>query len=256
MKSEAEALGLTILSDVDEVVRSVVRWHFDKKTGSPFWLRLAQTWDFDPLTEITSRADLTRLPDVSSRLTQVPVQDLVPSGCRGESLRVFESGGTLGAPKRIVELGSRSRALSWVHQVLSAHSAAADDGHWLHIGPSGPHIVGRSVGLLAAKRGATCFYVDFDPRWVRRLLAEGDKANARRYVEHVLDQCETILESQQVSVVFATPPVIEAALARPKLEKLLTSRLSTLLWSGTSISDESLRVLEEDFFPGAKVLGI
>jgi hypothetical protein len=241
--------------DVDALVRRLMRWHFGADTGSPFWLAQAASLGFDPLTEVRGRADLDRFPDLSAELTRVPVARLLPAGLAGAVPRVFESGGTLGAPKRIVETGSRERALGWVDGVLRGHGVP-DSGDWLHIGPSGPHIVGRSVGLLAAKRRAFCHYIDFDPRWVRRLIAAGDRALADRYVQHVLDQVQTVLESQRVAVVFGTPPVIEAALARPALEQLLVTAVRALIWSGTSISAETLRLLEQEVFPEAVVLGL
>jgi|HigsolmetaAR206D_1030411.scaffolds.fasta_scaffold00528_9 hypothetical protein len=253
-RTDADDLGLAAPFTVDDLVRAVVRWHFDPRTGSPFWLDLARRLDFDPLRDVTGRADLARFPDVSTALTRVAVEDLVPRGCAGSPPRVFESGGTLGTPKRIIELASRERALDWVDSVLRQHGGG--EGHWLHVGPTGPHIVGRSIGLLAARRGAACFYVDFDPRWVRRVLAAGDRATARTYVEHVLDQAEEVLRTQNVTVMFATPPVIEAACQRRDLEKLLAKRLDLLIWSGTSISDETLRLLSEEIFPDIPVVGI
>ncbi|MFY1669641.1 hypothetical protein ACN27G_06740 [Plantactinospora sp. WMMB334] len=286
-RTDADELGLAAPFTVDELVRAVLRWHFDPATGSPFWRDMARRLDFDPLRDVTGRADLARFPDVSTALTRVAVEELVPRGCAGERLRVFESGGTLGPPKRIVELGSRRRALDWVDSVLRRHGDArhtsdadrdrngadrtrggadrngggADrngggGGHWLHVGPTGPHIVGRSVGLLAARHGATCCYVDFDPRWVRRVLADGDRATARAYIAHVLDQAEEVLRTQNVTVMFATPPVIEAACRRRELEKLLVKRLRLLIWSGTSIGDETLRLLSEEIFPDIPVVGI
>ncbi|MFD5164244.1 phenazine biosynthesis protein [Streptomyces hawaiiensis] len=238
-----------------EHLRAVLDWHFDDSTGSPFWLRKKATLDFDPRTDITSVDDLRRFPDVSGELTRVRVDELIPAGSRGRPYGVYESGGTTGPPKRIVESDSRARSLPWVNSVLSGHGFP-DGAHWLHIGPSGPHIVGRSMRALAEMRGGICFTVDFDPRWVKRLIAQGRRDEADAYVQHVLDQAELIAADQQVGVLFITPPVLEALCVRPALYDLLKGRLGGLIWSGTSISPTTLRLVEEEYFPGIPVVGL
>jgi hypothetical protein len=253
--SDATLLGLGDRFTADELVQAVVAWHFDPRTGSPFWLERAAGLGFDPRRDVRTVSDLARFPDVSAELTRVPAGTLLPRGCQ-DPVRVFESGGTLGSPKRIIETGSRRRALSWVDSVLRRHGTADDRGGWLHVGPTGPHIVGRSVGLLAEARGAICFYVDFDPRWVRRLLRRGDRAAAGEYIAHVLDQVQDVLSSQQVSVVVITPPVLEAASARPELEKLLSRQVRTLIWTGTSMTAETLRLFSEEVFPSVTMIGL
>jgi len=244
---------------VDEWVRAVVRRHFDPATGSPYWLRRAASLDFDPLTDVETAADLQRFPDVSADWSTVPAQDLLPRRRAGAPAPcVFESGGTMGRPKRIVETSSRGHGVAWVDRVLAGHPGfpGAGDGHWLHIGPTGPHIVGRSMGRLAALRSAFCFYVDFDPRWVKRLAAEGRRDEVARYVDHVVDQALAVLADQDVSVIFATPPVLEAICARPAALEAVRARARGLIWSGTSIGAETLRLLEEEIFPGATIVGL
>ncbi|MDN5383865.1 MULTISPECIES: phenazine biosynthesis protein [Streptomyces] len=239
----------------EEHLRAVLEWHFDERTGSPFWLRKRTELGFDPLRDITGLADLRRFPDVSAELRTVPVDDLIPAGSKGRPVGVYESGGTLGAPKRIIESTSRARSLAWVNSVLTDHDFP-QGVHWLHIGPTGPHIVGRSMRLLAEMRGGICFTVDFDPRWVKRLIADGRRDEADAYVQHVLDQAELIVTHQRVGVLFITPPVLEALCARPALHERLTGRLGGLIWSGTSISAGTLRLVEEEYFPGTTVVGL
>ena len=44
---------------LDAHVREIVAWHFDPKTGSPFWLqRAADVFDFDPAKEVGGYDDL------------------------------------------------------------------------------------------------------------------------------------------------------------------------------------------------------
>lgn len=251
--TDAQLLGLGSRFTTDELIQAVVDWHFNPRTGSSFWLRRAAELGFDPRRDVHTVPDLQMFPDLSAELAAVPVHDLVPQGCR-DPVRIFESGGTLGAPKRIIETGSRRRALAWVDTVMRRHGIA-ETGAWLHVGPSGPHIVGRSVGLLAQARGAVCFYLDFDPRWARRLIASSDHDGAHAYIEHILDQVHAVLANQRVSVMVVTPPVLEAACARPELEKVLLQRLQVLIWTGTSMSDETLRLVADEIFADKTVIG-
>src|SRR5829696_7831525 len=124
--------------DPDEFLRAAMRWHFSPETGSPFWLRHAQSFDFDPLTDIRTFEDLSRFPNVANDLRDVRVDELVPRGY-GPSpaiVGVYDSGGTTGAPKRVVMLRE------WL-DVLQAHASAELDAHgvpqsvnWLMIVPS------------------------------------------------------------------------------------------------------------------------
>ncbi|HET9380899.1 MAG TPA: AMP-binding protein [Streptomyces sp.] len=247
-----QAGGLGTASDH---LRAVLRWHFDPATGSPFWLRKAAGLGFDPLTDIVDVAGLRRFPDVSGELRTVPVEDLIPAGSDGAAFDVFESGGTVGAPKRVIDSTARTRNVDWVSEVLAGHGFP-DKGHWLHVGPTGPHVVGRTVRHLAQLRGSMCFTLDFDPRWVKRLIGSGRTDLAAEYRSYLLDQIEPIVSSQNIKVLFVTPPVLEAICAHPELYDRLSASLEGILWAGTSISPESLRQIEETFFPNAKVAAI
>ncbi|UFQ19064.1 MULTISPECIES: phenazine biosynthesis protein [Streptomyces] len=246
------------MSDHDDTaarryLQSILQWHFSPETGSPFWLKRRDSLGFDPLRDVADFADLRNFPDVSDELRTVPVDLLVPAGSADSPFEVYESGGTLGAPKRVVEHTSRQEGVDWVETVLPAFGG---EGHWLHVGPTGPHIVGRSVRRLAHLRSAKFFTVDFDPRWVKLLIRTERRPLAEEYVQHVLDQVEIIAESQDIRVLFITPPVLEALCARERLYHLLADRVTGIIWSGTSISGTSLRLLQTEFFPNAEVRGI
>ncbi|MEZ0109034.1 hypothetical protein ABH920_003044 [Catenulispora sp. EB89] len=255
MSSDGMDASVAAGGDPTAHLRDILQWHFGADTGSPFWLRAATRWDFDPLTDIREPDDLRRFPDLSDELRNIAVDDLIPAGIVGEPFSVYESGGTSGAPKRIVEHSSRFDALGWVDSVLTDHGVPVG-GHWLHIGPTGPHIVGRSMRRLAEVRGGTCFTVDFDPRWVKRLIADGRRALADEYVQHVLDQADLIVTSQRIGVIFATPPMLEALCARASLYDRLASGLGGVIWSGTSISPMTRQLLEEEYFPDIPVVGL
>jgi hypothetical protein len=241
--------------DLQTHLRRMVQWHFDPATGSAFWLDRVPDLGFDPLTDVRELADLRRFPDLSEELRTVDVARLIPRGKADRPFAVYESGGTLGRPKRVIEHSSRLANVRWVSEVLRGHGFP-DQGNWLHVGPTGPHIVGRSVRLLAEHRRSLCFTIDLDPRWVKRLIATERPDLAAEYVEHVLDQVEQIVADQDVAVLFITPPVLEALVARPALYQRLAGTVRALIWSGTSISATSLKLIEEEFFPDAAVVGL
>jgi len=241
--------------DLRTHLQRMMRWHFDPATGSEFWLDRVAGLGFDPLTDVHGVADLRRFPDLSEELRTVDVSRLIPRGKAGQPFAVYESGGTLGRPKRIIEHSSRLANVQWVSEVLRDHGFP-DRGNWLHIGPTGPHIVGRSVRLLAEYRGSLCFTIDLDPRWVKRAIATERPDLAAEYIEHVLDQVEQIAADQDIAVLFVTPPVLEALVARPALYERLAGTVRALIWSGTSISVTSLKLIEEEFFPAAAVAGL
>jgi phenylacetate-coenzyme A ligase PaaK-like adenylate-forming protein len=100
-------------ADPEGYLRTAIAWHFGADTGSPFWLRAAQSLDFDPLTDIQTFTDLRRFPNLVDELRSVPVEDLIPRGygTPAQIPRIFESGGTTGPPKRTAQLPD------WVEQV-------------------------------------------------------------------------------------------------------------------------------------------
>lgn len=230
-------------------------WHFGPDTGSPFWLGKRETLGFDPVTDVQGAADLVRFPDVSAELRTVPAQQLIPQGLAGRPFRVYDSGGTTGSPKRIVDDAARSRLLHWGRERLVQTGVPAE-GNWLHLGPSGPHVIGYDVSRYAAIGGGLFYTVDLDPRWVKKLLGAGRSEEADAYVQHLLDQAETILRTQDVAVLSTTPPLLEAICGRQELYELVRAKVKAVIWAGTSISAESLRQLDETFFPDAVLVGV
>lgn len=243
-------------SALDAHVREIVRWHFDPATGSPYWLRRAAGLGFDPLAEVQVLDDLARFPAVAGEWRRIPAWELIPRGCR-EPFAVWETGGTTGPPTRIVDATERTRGIRRVDGILDDHGFPRGDGRkgWLHLGPTGPHLVGTNVARLARLRNYLYHTVDLDPRWVKRLYREGRPDEARRYTAHLVDQALAVLESQPVEVLSATPPLLQALCERPETYALLAERVRGIIWFGTSLSPEGLRLLEEELLPDARLVG-
>ncbi len=243
----------------DELVGEMMHWHFSEETGSPFWLEQARKLSFDPLTEVRTWADLSLFPDLSDEWRDVAARDLIPRGLLGKDLRfrIYESGGTTGSPKRIVESTHAEQLMPWVSSVLGEHGVpGTGGGDWLYVGPTGPHIVGRSLDLLTAYRRSLCYYVDLDPRWVKRCIREGDRRSVATYLEHIVDQAVDVLRNQDVTVLCTTPPVLEAICRRPGALDLVAAKAEAIIWAGTSVSAETLRLLDEEIFPDAVLVGL
>jgi hypothetical protein len=196
---------------------ALLELHFDPRWGAPFWVEHATRLGLDPRREIHTVDELARLgPWPLEALATRPVTDFVPRRFHG-NLRDFvtsETGGTTGAPKRTVFRRDEFDA-AFVTPFVEAATLAGfpRERQWLFLGPSGPHVIGKAARACAAALGSMDpFSVDLDPRWVRRLPA-GSLAR-ERYLEHVLAQAGAVLESQEIGVLFATPPTLEALAPR------------------------------------------
>jgi hypothetical protein len=242
----------------DELLRAAMEWHFSPETGSPYWVGRAKEFDFDPRADVAAVADLRLFANVGVDFSAVPAGQLIPRGCleRGDEFGVYESGGATGAPKRIVDATSRAGAVRWQSRMLDEQGFPAGEGSWLHIGPTGPHIMAKNVRNLAHQRGFLCNYVDLDPRWVRRCLAEGRREDFQRYVDHIFDQVRDVVASQPVRAISSTPRMLELLTARTDVLPLLRQTVRGVIWGGTSADGETLRLLQEEVFPEATVRGV
>jgi phenylacetate-coenzyme A ligase PaaK-like adenylate-forming protein len=241
-------------ADADAYLRAAVAWHFGADTGSPFWLDAAKDLDFDPLTDVRTFTDLRLFPNLTDQLRSVPVEDLIPRGY-GKPLpipRIYESGGTTGAPKRTAQLPD------WVEQVtrwqvddFTAGGFVPSSG-LLCMMPSGPHGVGHFDREVAERLGSTFHPIDLDPRWVKKLAARDARAEVAAYVDHVVEQARFILQTQSVANLHATPPLLEAVARDDTLVDLVNDKIRYVLLSGAHIDLDTLDVLR-DVFPHTAV---
>ncbi|MBB5939841.1 aminotransferase class III-fold pyridoxal phosphate-dependent enzyme [Streptomyces zagrosensis] len=240
-----------------DLLAAAMEWHFHPKTGSRFWLERAKSLDFDPRKDIRTEADLTKFPNIVDELRDVRVEDLVPRGYEDEQipLDVYESGGTTGSPKRVVWLPDLHEKLCTWHSGVLDDRGVPRGVNWLTIGPSGPHIFGPISRTLAHRRGGVPFTVDLDPRWAKRCAAEGRFEETKRYLEHILDQVEWILRSQDIGVIFTTPPLLEALAGHEELAELINRKVRTIVWGGASMNLDTRSLLRDEVFPQRQLLG-
>jgi phenylacetate-coenzyme A ligase PaaK-like adenylate-forming protein len=243
--------------DPDELVRAAMAWHFNPETGTPFWIERAKTLGFDPRTDITSFADLSRFPNVTDELRGVPVRDLIPRGFgpRPEVISVIESGGATGAPKRLPLTRPFADLLTAQQIDLLSHDGVPRDKDWLAILPSGPHGGFEQTKRGGVAYGALVYGVDLDPRWVRQQAAHGDIQGMRDYVAHIVDQVSTILADQNIGVIQLTPPLLAALSARDDLVDLINAKVDYIGWGGAHLDRESRHFYRAELFPDIRLYG-
>lgn len=232
----------------DAWVRRMMRWHFSPETGSPFWLRRRETLGFDPIEDVRTVADLALFGRFDKRpLITQPVRDLLPRGFRDRPARVFETGGSQGPSGRILDVTSGGYNVEAYRVMLEARGLAGGDV--IAMTPSGPHPYGTFVSRLARSWGGLAFFVDFDPRWVKRLVAA--ESSPAEYVRHLVRQTVSLVESQKPRLLFTTSRLLlELApeLGRP-LRELGILGVAT---GGTGCSAEEARYLEESYLEGVQ----
>jgi phenylacetate-coenzyme A ligase PaaK-like adenylate-forming protein len=243
--------------DPDEFIRAAMDWHFSPATGSPYWLERARSLEFDPRADVRSFEDLTLFPNVTNELRDVRVRDLIPQGYgpHPEVIGVYESGGTTGAPKRIVMLRD------WWDPEIARQVAYLDargvprNRDWLALLPSGPHMAGALLRSEAAAVGGVPFTIDMDPRWVKKLIAAGKADEANAYAEHLIDQAAFVLQTQDIGVLWSTPPLLERLARRDDLVELVREKVQLIWWGGAHMDVDTRQLYRTEIFPGLTIAG-
>ncbi|MFI1169808.1 arylcarboxylate reductase [Streptomyces sp. NPDC020801] len=229
--------------DLDAWTRHVVRRHFDPATGSPYWLERAADLSFEP-RDITRYDELTAFgPFPLPELRELDPADLVPMAVpRPLAGRVFDSGGTTGAPCRVFYTeGITTHRQAWRRWSFTTEGFEPG-GSWIQATPTGPHIIGNGVRELTELFQSRVYLVDADPRWVKHLLRDGRLAEAEEYTEHVLQQVVDILRTQPIDYLNTTPALFQALLRRaPEL----AGALRGIRVSGTQITPRMYRSFVE-----------
>lgn len=241
-----------LAEDLDAWTRRIVRRHFDPATGSPYWLARAAELSFDP-RDITGYDELSAFgPFPLGELRTLDPERLVPADLpRPLAGKIWESGGTTGDPCRVYYsepmLEHRAFWRRWVIEREGFESGRS----WLQATPAGPHLIGHGAADLVELSGARVYGIDFDPRWVKRLLRGGKLREATQYTEHVVEQIAAILRSQHVDYLVTTPALLQAV---ARAEPELVARLAGARLSGTHVTPEMWRVFSKALSGG--LLGI
>ena len=195
---------------LDAHVREIVQWHFSPETGTPFWIDWAKKAGWNPATEVKCFADLLRFPHFQDEwLRDLQNEVWVPRKYQGRPFNIFETGGTTGMPKQRIGWDDYKVDYSEFSEKLKDEHFPRNH-YWLMVGPTGPRRLRLAVEHLANVRGSSCYFVDLDPRWVKKVISNKHFDQARAYMDHVVDQAVTILKHRKISGMFTTPKLLEA----------------------------------------------
>jgi phenylacetate-coenzyme A ligase PaaK-like adenylate-forming protein len=228
---------------LDAHVREIVQWHFSPETGCPHWLEWAQAAGWNPANDVQGFDDLLRFPNFDGELLRTePPERWVPKAYEGRPFTIFETGGTTGMPKQRIGWDDYKKDYEDFSETLS-DEAFPRGGYWLMIGPTGPRRLRLAIEHLANHRGCSCFFVDLDPRWVKKLIKTGQHEQARDYMAHVVDQAELILRNREVSALFTTPRLLEALGERLSIAD---AGVKGVFCGGTTMNPQTVRFLTEE----------
>ena len=206
----AESRVAEARSRLDAHVREMVAWHFSPETGTPFWLDWASKADWSPVAEVKGFQDMLRFPHFDGELLRkLPHERFVPRAFEGRPFHIFETGGTTGMPKQRIQWDDYKVDYEEFSSTLD-DAAFPPGGYWLMVGPTGPRRLRLAIEHLANHRGCSCYFVDLDPRWVKKLITVGKVEDAKAYMHHVIDQAMSIIENRSVNALFTTPKLLEA----------------------------------------------
>src|SRR5260221_1751421 len=195
---------------LDAHAREIVQWHFAPEPGCPFWLDWVKKAGWNPLTEVKCFADIMKFPHFQDEwLRDLPNEIWVPKRFQGRPFNIFETGGTTGMPKQ--RIGWNDYKVDYEEFSTKISDEHFPRNHyWLMVGPTGPRRLRLAIEHLANVRGCSCYFIDLDPRWVKKVISSKQLDQARAYMDHVVDQAVTILKHRKVSALFTTPKLLEA----------------------------------------------
>ena len=233
-------------AQLDAHLQEIIQWHFSPETGCPYWLDWAKK-NFDPRKEINSFADVLKFPHFADEsLRDLQPEVWVPALFKGKPFSIFETGGTTGMPKQ--RIGWNDYKVDY-----SEFSEKISDEHfprnhfWLMMGPTGPRRLRLAIEHLANVRGSSCYFIDLDPRFVKKLITNKQFEVARQYMDHVVDQAMTILKNRKVSGLFTTPKLLEAL--AEKID-LWDAGIRGVFCGGTTMAPQYVRFIVEEVLEG------
>jgi phenylacetate-coenzyme A ligase PaaK-like adenylate-forming protein len=238
---------------LDAHVREIVDWHFNPKTGTPFWLERVKKLGFDPRKEVKGFDDLKIFGLFEDEwLRGGPVRRWVPLALQDKPIYVFETGGTTGIPKSRIGIEDFRIDYSMFSDTLP-EKYFPKGANWLMLGPSGPRRLRLAVEHLCQHRGGICFCIDLDPRWVVKLIKKGWMEHLNAYKEHCIEQALTILKAgHDIKCMFTTPKLLESfagALERQG-SSVKETGITGIFSGGTEFTPQFTRFAVEELLEG------
>ncbi|MEM6910020.1 MAG: hypothetical protein AAF555_00415 [Verrucomicrobiota bacterium] len=224
-------------------LQEILNWHFSEETGCPFWLDWKQASGWDPREEIQSVADLVKFDHFQDEwLRDEKNERFVPKGFGKRPFNIFETGGTTGLPKQRIGWDDYKHDYEQFSGTLDEASFPRG-GNWLMVGPTGPRRLRLAIEHLANFRGGSCYFVDLDPRWVKKVIQRGDIDQVERYQRHVIDQAVELLKHRDISCLFTTPKLLESLAERVSIPG---RGIRGVFCGGTTMTPQMVRFLVEE----------
>jgi len=228
---------------LDQHFCEIVHWHFSPETGTPYWLDWAKNAGWNPAEEVRSFADITRFQHFDGELLRrEPHERWIPKAYAGRPFMIFETGGTTGMPKQRINWEDYKTDYEDFSRSLD-DAAFPKGGYWLMIGPTGPRRLRLAIEHLANHRGSSCYFVDLDPRWVKKLIKDKNHEQAKAYMGHVIDQAVAILENRNVDALFTTPRLLEELSNHISIPD---AGIKGVFCGGTTMTPQTTRFLVEE----------
>jgi len=249
--------------DPDAWLRRVVECQFDPGDGVPFWLEYQAEAGIDFRRRVRTMADLALFghpADVTARLKRAlrsrATEDLVPRGVLGAGrgrLLTGATGGTTGDEQVTVYDTNRTwpRIITFGRFFYELRRVPRGE-NFLYVGPTGNHTIGKAIWSVTTARDGLLYAIDLDPRFVKLAARRGRGDIVDLYLDHLRSQLEPIVRSRRVGVLYTTPPLL-AEFA--DLWRHLRG-LELVVFSGTPLTEDAYRYLEEEVFAGTRLMGI
>ena len=244
-------MALKTTSALDSHVAEIIDWHFSPESGCDFWLDWASQQDWDVRRTVRTAEDLKRFPHFEDDwLRFVEPDRWVPKAFAGRPYNIFETGGTTGMPKQRIGWDDYKRDYESFGDTLN--DAEFPKGqNWLMMGPTGPRRLRLAIEHLANYRGGSCYFIDLDPRWVKKLITNGEYDQAKGYMEHVIDQATIILKHRRIAALFTTPKLLEVLSEKISIPE---AGIKGVFCGGTEMNPQTVRFLVEEVLEGQVAL--
>lgn len=232
---------------LDSHTREMINWHFSPETGCPYWLDWAKDAGWDPREKVQSFADMLHFDNFDDEvLRKEDPAKFIPKSYLGRPYNVFETGGTTGMPKQRIGWDDYKTDYTEFSEHYGPDFFPAG-GNWLMVGPTGPRRLRMAIEHLANIRGGACYFIDLDPRWVKRLIGMGEMQMAKAYQEHVIDQAVTIIRHRDIQCIFTTPRLLESLSLRMSLAD---AGIRGVFAGGTTMTPQYVKFIQEEVLEG------
>lgn len=239
----AESAVEAARASLDAHAVEIVKWHFSPETGTPFWLDYASEAGWNPAEEVKCFDDLQRFELFDGEvLRKLPHEVFVPRAFKDRPFHIFETGGTTGMPKQRIQWDDYKLDYEQFSETLDDERFPRG-GYWLMVGPTGPRRLRLAIEHLANHRGCSTYFVDLDPRWVKKLISAGKGDEAKAYMHHVIDQAMLVIENRSVQALFTTPKLLEALSEKTSIPG---AGIRGVFCGGTEMNPQYTRFLIEE----------